>query len=77
MATINNKIVLEADPRKPIPEICSVITHFLQMWPGSEKLILEGVKKEIEGTLANLEKAQTKPMPAARPTNNRRRKKRK
>lgn len=76
MATINNKIVFEADPRQPIPEICSVISHFLNMWPGSEQLILEGVKKEIDGFLNNLEKTKEKPMSAARPTNKRRHKKR-
>ena len=76
MATINSKILIEADPRQPIPEICSVMSHFIQMWPGSEQLILEGVKKEIETTLANLEKAKTNSVPPERPTNNHRRKKR-
>jgi len=76
MATINSKILIEADPRQPVVEICSVISHFIQMWPGSEQLVLEGVKKEIDGFLTNFEEANKAPVPAARPAINRRHKKR-
>jgi hypothetical protein len=59
LATVINKLVIEADPKKPVEEIGNIITAFLQMWPGSEVLILQGVRAEIDKAITRFESAQT------------------
>jgi hypothetical protein len=59
MATVINKLVIEADPKKPVEEIGNIITAFLQMWPGSETLILQGVRKAIDEALPQFEAAKS------------------
>jgi len=54
MANVTNKLVIEADPKQPVAEIGNIITAFLQLWPGSEELILQGVRAEIDRALAQI-----------------------
>ncbi|MBY9082390.1 hypothetical protein KIH86_13825 [Paenibacillus sp. HN-1] len=48
MANIQPKIVIELDPRHPVPEICAVISAVLPYHPGQEAAILQGVTEAIE-----------------------------
>lgn len=56
MATVQNEIVIRANPAQPVQEIASIINHFLQQWPGSEVTILKALQKEITAALDQIEK---------------------
>jgi hypothetical protein len=66
MAAVTNKLVIEADPNQPVAEINNIITAFLQLWPGSETMILQGIRAEIDNGIARIESAQAKQEPVAR-----------
>lgn len=51
MAVVTQKLVIEADPTRPKEEIVSVVLAYLQIWPGSEEVILKSVQKEIESII--------------------------
>jgi hypothetical protein len=59
LATVINKLVIEADPKQPVEEIGNIITAFLQVWPGSEVLILQGVRTEIDKAITRLESSKS------------------
>ncbi|MFD2116328.1 hypothetical protein ACFSTH_08415 [Paenibacillus yanchengensis] len=56
MAVVAQKLVIEADPNRPKDEIISIIAAYLQIWPGSETVILKAVQKEIETIIQKYEK---------------------
>lgn len=55
MANISPKLVIELDPRHPVPEICAVISAVLPYHPGQEAAILQGVTEAIEQHLKGVE----------------------
>ncbi|GBG09522.1 hypothetical protein PAT3040_04172 [Paenibacillus agaridevorans] len=56
MAVINQKLIIEADPNRPKEEIANIITGFLQLWPGSEVMILKAVQADIGQAIELFEK---------------------
>ncbi|MBY0011506.1 hypothetical protein [Paenibacillus typhae] len=57
MANIRPTLQIEIDPRRPVPEICAVISATLPFHPpGQEEAILNGVKEAIEKQLGAIKK---------------------
>jgi hypothetical protein len=61
LANIRPTLQIEIDPRRPVPEICAVISAVLPYHPpGQEEAILNGVKEAIEKQLGALKKGAEK-----------------
>jgi len=60
MATVQNELVIRANPAQPVQEINNIISIFLQQWPGSEEMILRSVRNEIDRALPQFEKKEEK-----------------
>lgn len=64
MASQNLEMVIRANPAQPVQEINNIIVLFLQQWPGSEELILQGVRAEIDKTIEQLKATNQAPVPS-------------
>jgi rubrerythrin len=56
LAVIVQKLAIEADPTRPKEEIVNIINGFLQLWPGSEAVILRAIRTEIDKAIEMYEK---------------------
>ncbi|WP_080833194.1 hypothetical protein [Cohnella massiliensis] len=54
MAKIDPIVKIEIDPRRPVPEICAVISAIMPYHPGQETAILQGVQDAIGNRLEQL-----------------------
>jgi len=58
VAKISHVLHAEIDISQPVPELCAVIAHVLQSWPGREREILIELSKAINGHLKVIEEAK-------------------
>jgi hypothetical protein len=58
MPNITHILRAEIDLSQPVPEICGVIAHVLQAWPGREREVLSKLREAIDDYLKVLEKGE-------------------
>jgi len=58
MPNIKHILQAEIDLAQPVPELCAVIAHVLQAWPGREKEVLVKLREAIDGHLQTLTKGE-------------------
>lgn len=56
MPNITHILRAEIDLSQPVPELCGVIAHVLQAWPGREREVLEKLREAIDEHLQVIEK---------------------
>ncbi|SEU32805.1 hypothetical protein [Paenibacillus sp. NFR01] len=69
MANVTPKIVIEIDPRYPVPEICAVIAAVLPYHPGNGTAIMRGVLEAIDQELQKGAETDGVPEPTREPAN--------
>ena len=58
MSKIKHYLHAEIDLSQPVPEVCTVIAHVLQAWPGREREVLSKLREAIDDHLKVLEKGE-------------------
>jgi len=58
MPKIKHILQAEIDLAQPVPELCTVIAHVLQAWPGREREVLSKLREAIDDHLKVLEKGE-------------------
>lgn len=57
MPRITHHLHAEIDISQPVPELCAVIAHVLQSWPGREREILTKLQEAIDSHIKVIEEA--------------------
>lgn len=60
MAVVHPKVIIEADPLNPVPEICAIIAAMLPYHPGKETEMLQGVAEAIQQRLDYVKRGDDK-----------------
>jgi len=56
MPNITHIMRAEIDLSQPVPELCTVIAHVLQAWPGREREVLSKLREAIDDHLQVIER---------------------
>lgn len=59
MSKIKHCLHAEIDLAQPVPELCAVIAHVLQAWPGREREVLSKLREAINDHLKVIEKGES------------------
>jgi hypothetical protein len=59
MPNIKHILRAEIDLSQPVPELCIVIAHVLQAWPGREREVLSKLREAIDDHLRVIEKGES------------------
>lgn len=60
MPKIQHMLHAEIDLSKPVPELCELLAHILNAWPGNEKEILTNLRDVIDKHIQYIEKGVDK-----------------
>lgn len=59
MPNVKHMLHTEIDLSQPVPELCTVIAHVLQAWPGREREVLSKLREAIDDHLKVIEKGES------------------